>query len=63
MHVIEPIKVVKPPTPDEIELKPDTQTLQLLALIINRLRILERNIAVHDDELREEHLERESKLQ
>eukprot|EP00347_Sterkiella_histriomuscorum_P005955 403354619 len=34
----------------------------MLSLIINRLRILERNIAVYNDELREEHLVREQKL-
>jgi len=54
--LVEPDKIIKPQTPEDIELKPDMQSLQLLSLIINRLRILERNIAVTDEQMREEHI-------
>ena len=56
------VEYKKPKTPDNIEFKVDLQALELLSLIMARLRILERNLANNDEQINQEHLEREAKL-
>ena len=56
------VEYKKPKTPDNIEFKVDLQALEQLSLIMARLRILERNLANNDEQINQEHLEREAKL-